>query len=86
MFTTAIGYATLVTSGIRPMSEFGLYTSLGVFLAYALSFTLLPAILLLVPTPVRAEQVVRASLWDRRVHDFLRFTLRNRRWILARCV
>lgn len=86
MFTTAIGYATLVTSGIRPMSEFGLYTSLGVFLAYALSFTLLPAILLLVPTPVRAEQVVRASLWDRRVHDFLRFTLRNRRRILVACI
>ncbi|MEO8067277.1 MAG: MMPL family transporter [Flavobacteriales bacterium] len=86
MLTTAIGYATLVTSGIRPMSEFGLFTSIGVFLAYGLAFTLLPAVLLLVPTPVRAEQTVRASLWDRNVHGLLRFTLRNRRSILIACL
>ena len=86
MITTAIGYATLVTSGIQPMSEFGLFTSIGVFLAYALAFTLLPAVLLLVPTPVRAEQAVRASLWDRKVHGLLRFTLSNRRAILIACL
>ena len=86
MLTTAIGYATLLSSGIRPMSEFGLFTSLGVFLAYALAFTLLPAVLLLVPTPVRAEQAVRGSLWDRKVHGLLRFTLRNRRRILFACL
>jgi uncharacterized protein len=86
MLTTAIGYATLITSGIQPMSEFGLFTSLGVFLAYVLAFTLLPAVLLLVPTPVRAEHAVRASLWDRKVHGLLRFTLRNRRKILLACL
>ncbi len=83
MLTTAIGYATLVTSGIRPMSEFGLFTAMGVFLAYALAFTLLPAVLLLVPTPVPVERAVRASLWDRVVHGLLRLVLRRKRVILV---
>ena len=82
MLTTAIGYATLVTSGIRPMSEFGLFTAMGVFLAYALAFTLLPAVLLLLPTPVPAERTVRASLWDRVVHALLQTVLGRRRAIL----
>lgn len=82
MLTTAIGYATLVTSGIRPMSEFGLFTAMGVFLAYALAFVMLPAVLVLVPTPVPAERTVRASLWDRVVHALLRLLLRRRRLIL----
>ncbi|MBK8341670.1 MAG: MMPL family transporter [Flavobacteriales bacterium] len=82
MLTTAIGYATLAMSGIQPMREFGTYTALGVFLAYALAFTLLPAVLLLVRTPVPAERRVRDSLWDRIVHDLLRLVLRRRRTVL----
>lgn len=81
MLTTAIGYATLVTSGIRPMSEFGVFTAAGVFLAYALSFTLLPAVLVLLPTPVPSLRAVRGSSADRAVHGLLRRVLRDRRRI-----
>ena len=81
MITTAIGYATLVTSGIQPMSEFGVFTAMGVFMAYALSFTLLPAVLVLLPTPVPQRQRVRDSFGDRAVHSLLRNVLRNRRRI-----
>lgn len=82
MLTTAIGYATLVTSGIEPMSEFGWFTAIGVFLAYALSFTLLPAVLVLLPTPVPAQVSVREGIWDRAVHALLRLVIRRRRTVL----
>lgn len=83
MLTTAIGYATLATSGIRPMSEFGVFTAVGVFLAYALSFTLLPAALVLLPTPVPPVLRVREGIWDRMVHRLLRTVLLNRRTVLV---
>lgn len=82
MLTTAIGYATLITSGIQPMSEFGVFTAMGVFMAYALSFTLLPAVLVLLPTPVPPEVRVREGLWDRVVHGLLRKVILHRRGIL----
>ncbi len=86
MLTTAIGYATLITSGIRPMSEFGVFTAMGVFMAYALSFTLLPAVLVLLPTPVPPVRRVREGLWDRVVHALLRVVIRRRRTILLAAV
>ncbi|UII25295.1 MMPL family transporter [Fulvivirga maritima] len=49
--TTAIGFVTLLTASIQPIKEFGVYTALGVFIAYIISFTLLPACLILVPKP-----------------------------------
>lgn len=49
--TTAAGFFTLVTSNIGPIRSFGLYTALGVVLAYLLAFTFLPAILSVLPAP-----------------------------------
>lgn len=79
--TTAIGFATLITSSIPPIRDFGLYTAIGVMLAFVLAFTLLPAILLLVGTPVSAATSVQASTWYRPMHRLFRWTLRHRRAI-----
>lgn len=81
--TTAIGFATLVTSGILPIREFGLFTGLGVFVAFGLAFTLLPALLLLVPTPIPTGEGATASTWFWPLHGLLRGVLRHRRWIWA---
>jgi predicted RND superfamily exporter protein len=59
--TTSIGFLTLVLSDIKPVSDFGVYTSLGVMLAYGLTFTMLPAILFLA-TPKRMIQYKHAHL------------------------
>jgi hypothetical protein len=75
--TTAIGFATLMTSGIPPVREFGLYTGAGVMLAFALAFTLLPAVLLLVRTPLRASANERDTLWYPLLHRLYRFVLRR---------
>lgn len=39
--TTIVGFLSLTTVPVRPLKEFGLYVSLGVFVAFLLSFTLL---------------------------------------------
>lgn len=79
--TTAIGFATLLTSGIGPVREFGVVTAAGVFMAFGLSFTLLPAVLLLVATPVQAQVAHTASFWHPLLHGLYRTVLRNRRMI-----
>ncbi len=43
--TTAIGFATLASSSVVPMQRFGLYTALGVLIAYLITIIFLPAAL-----------------------------------------
>jgi len=43
--TTAIGFATLLTSTVMPMRRFGIYTAIGVLLAYVITIFFLPVIL-----------------------------------------
>ncbi|MFN3875697.1 MAG: efflux RND transporter permease subunit, partial [Flavobacteriales bacterium] len=79
--TTAIGFATLMTSGIEPIREFGAFTAIGVVVAFALAFAMLPALLLLVPTPVREGEGPDASAWHRPLLRLLAWVLRRRRAI-----
>ena len=43
--TTAIGFASLLSSTVVPMKKFGLYTAIGVLLAYLITIIFLPAAL-----------------------------------------
>lgn len=43
--TTAIGFATLMTSTVMPMQRFGAYTAVGVLIAYLVTIFFLPAAL-----------------------------------------
>ncbi|MDX1618728.1 MAG: MMPL family transporter, partial [Balneolaceae bacterium] len=45
--TTAIGFGTLLTSDIVPMNRFGIYTAVGVMVAFAITITFLPSVLTL---------------------------------------
>jgi uncharacterized protein len=45
--TTMVGFGSLATSGIDPISDFGLYTAAGVGIAYILSLTYLPSFFIL---------------------------------------
>ena len=47
--TTAIGFATLFSSNVTPMKRFGMYTAVGVLLAYLITIFLLPSSLTLLP-------------------------------------
>lgn len=81
--TSAIGFSTLGTASIPPLREFGLFTAIGVFVAYFLSFLLLPAILLLTDARRLLPTTSAPSPWDGRLPGMFRWTLRRRHAILA---
>ena len=45
LITTVVGFLSLLFSSIVPIKEFGIYTSIGVVIAFVLTYTLLPALL-----------------------------------------
>ncbi len=47
--TTAIGFLSMTTSAIRPISDFGIIMAVGVAAAYVLSIAVVPALLVLLP-------------------------------------
>ncbi|MEQ9297428.1 MAG: MMPL family transporter [Cyclobacteriaceae bacterium] len=47
--TTAIGFFTLLTASSKPISQMGIVTGSGVLIAFAVTFTLLPAIITVWP-------------------------------------
>jgi hypothetical protein len=80
--TSGIGFATLGTASIPPLQEFGLYTALGVLLAFLLAFTLLPALLILTDPKRLLPITDKASPWDSRLPRLFRFTIVHRRKII----
>ena len=62
MFATAVGFAALAVSDIRPVRDMGLWTACGLIVAWMGCFTLFPALQSLLRTPMRAEKS-RAGKW-----------------------
>ena len=80
--TTAVGFLTLLSSSIRPIREFGAYTAAGVFIAFGLAFTLLPAVLLRSKAPLRAkENPQTGSPWTVPLNRWFIRVVRHRKWI-----
>ena len=50
-FTTAVGFASLVTIEMEIITEFGLLTAFGVMMAFLMAILILPSVLILVPKP-----------------------------------
>lgn len=76
--TTSIGFLTLVLSNIEPISDFGIYTSVGIMLAYGLTYTLLPAVLLLAKPKRLYVYASSDDFWTKHLHRFLRWIIRFR--------
>jgi predicted RND superfamily exporter protein len=57
MFATAVGFAALAISDIRPVREMGLWTACGLIVAWIGCFTLFPALQSLLRTPMRSEKL-----------------------------
>lgn len=77
--TTSIGFLTLVLSDIKPISDFGIYTSVGVMLAYALTFSMLPAILFLAKPKRLYEFSTNEDFWTAKLQRLFLFIIRNKR-------
>lgn len=76
--TTSVGFLTLLTANVQPLREFGVYTALGVFIAFLLAFTLLPSILLLIKKPKVVYQKGNKLLWVNRLSRLFIWVLRNK--------
>ena len=81
--TTAVGFLTLLTAGVKPIRDFGLYTAVGVFVAFILAFTLLPSILLLIKRPAIARQHEKHLLWKKPLNKVFIWILREKYLVLA---
>jgi predicted RND superfamily exporter protein len=80
--TTAVGFLTLLTSSIQPIRNFGLYTAIGVFVAFLLAYSLLPAVLVLSKPPSIAFKPINKVFWTRRLHLSFGWVLRHKMTIL----
>lgn len=79
--TTSIGFLTLLTSTIVPVKNFGLYTAAGVFIAYILAFTFLPAMLFLTKGPSIKKQ--GESFWTKRLNPLFSKVMHHPKSILT---
>ncbi len=77
--TTAVGFWSLRWIEILPVQDFGSSTALGVLLSFLLTYSLLPALLLLLPFPQNMRPQVMKQLWGL-------WLLRHRKVFLSACL
>jgi uncharacterized protein len=77
--TTIAAFASLVTSGIRPVIDFGWMMTLGIIVAFCLSFIFFPACLVLLPP---LPSVSAKDITKKLTNAFASFTLNRTKLIL----
>ena len=82
MFATAVGFAALAVSDIRPVREMGVWTACGLVIAWVGCFTLFPALQSLLKTPVRTERASAGTVFPRFV-DFQVPATDRYRWLFV---
>jgi uncharacterized protein len=82
MFATAVGFAALAVSDIRPVREMGLWTACGLIGAWVACFTLFPALQSLLRAP-RRSGAMADDKWFARFVDVLVPATRRYRWFLV---
>ena len=61
--TTLIGFATFILTPIRAIREFGIYSVFGIAVVFALTVTILPAALMLLPASKRTSRLDAEDGW-----------------------
>ena len=82
MFATAVGFAALAVSEIRPVRQMGLWTAAGLIVAWFSCFTLFPALQSLLRAPRRSTAVTDGG-WFVAFVDWLVPATRKYRWFLV---
>src|ERR1700722_2588656 len=86
MFATAVGFAALAVSDIRPIRQMGLWTASGLIVAWIACFTLFPALQSLLRTPTRAERAPVGRWYAAFVEVWIPFSGRSRWPLVAAAV
>ncbi|HEV2229432.1 MAG TPA: MMPL family transporter [Steroidobacteraceae bacterium] len=82
ILATAVGFAALAVSDIRPVREMGLWTASGLLVGWIACFSLFPALQSLLRVPVRAAGAPAAA-WFEGFADLLVPFTRRWRWALV---
>jgi predicted RND superfamily exporter protein len=82
IFATAVGFAALAVSQIRPIREMGLWTASGLIVAWLSCFTLFPALQSLLRTPMLSSSVPAGRWFPGFVNTLIPAT-RRYRWPLV---
>lgn len=81
--TTAIGFATLMTSNVRPIREFGANAALGVMVAYVTVILLTTCVLTLFSKEQIIKETTDNDFWDRMMTSWYGKTLSHSKMITA---
>jgi len=82
--TTVVGFASLATTGIKPIDDFGLYTAFGVALSFIIAYTVIPALLFLLPVPKKTGYVGFPKLtWNNTLITMFSFITGKKYWVLG---
>lgn len=81
--TTCAAFLTLLTTGMQPLQEFGGYTSIGIVIAFVLTFLLLPAVLILSPVPRAVFNKTNYRFWNFHLRRMLLVVLKHPRRIIT---
>jgi predicted RND superfamily exporter protein len=83
LITTVVGFLSLLFSSIKPIKDFGIYTSIGIIIAFCLTYSLLPALLYFF-TP---KKLVAVHNHDNKTYNVMRKILfwifRNQKTIIV---
>ena len=75
--TTAIGFLTLLTVGMEPVHDFGIFIAIGVMMAFFLAYTMLPAMLILTKPPKIVQTGFTRNTWYPILHTSFAWVIRN---------
>jgi uncharacterized protein len=81
LLSTVAGFLSLCYSGVKPIRDFGIYTSVGITIAFILTYTYLPAVLMLFPGRDNGPERSRGSATDLRMQRLFGWVIRNGRLV-----
>ena len=84
--TTAIGFATLITSNVRPIREFGLNAALGVLVAYVTVIFLTTSLLVLFSKEQIIKETEQNDFWKKWLSSWYATTLNRSKTIVISSV
>jgi predicted RND superfamily exporter protein len=83
LFATAVGFAALAVSHIRPIREMGIWVAAGILITWVVVFTLFPALQRILRTPTQQERRVRGGRWFAVLADRLPAFTYRWRWVMV---
>lgn len=82
IFATAVGFAALAVSAIRPIFEMGVWVAVGLTISWVVVFTLFPALQKILKTPT-SEHRRTAAPWFQHLVEWLPGFSYRYRWLLV---